>query len=73
MSTELCGNFAREKFNVNTMESNMEAVAAITALLQGPFDVGNGLIGREGVVEVMVAMAGSYDVLHQVGACCKKD
>ncbi|XP_022088916.1 protein unc-45 homolog B-like [Acanthaster planci] len=62
---ELCNKFITDKFNVNTMESNMEAITAITALLQGPFDVGNGLIGREGVVEVMVAMAGSYDVLHQ--------
>ena len=48
------------------MESNMEAITGITALLQGPFEVGNGLIGREGVIDVMVAMAASSDVLHQV-------
>ncbi|XP_038051819.1 protein unc-45 homolog B-like isoform X2 [Patiria miniata] len=77
---ELCNKFITEKFNVNTMESNMEAITAIAALLQGPFDVGNKLIGREGVIDVMVAMAGSYDVLHQkvaleaiVQAASKKD
>ncbi|XP_033646594.1 protein unc-45 homolog B-like [Asterias rubens] len=62
---ELCDKFVTEKFHVNSMESNMEAIGAITTLLQGPFEVGNSLIGREGVIQVMVAMAASNDMLHQ--------
>ena len=48
------------------MESNMEALTAISALLQGPYEVGTDLLNKEGVMQVMVAMAASQDTLHQV-------
>ncbi|XP_070534226.1 protein unc-45 homolog B-like [Ptychodera flava] len=63
---ELCHKFLTEKFTHNMMESNMEAITAISALLQGPYDVGNDMLTREGVLEVMVAMAGSKDERLQV-------
>ena len=56
----------RDKFSTNTMESNMEALTAISALLQGPYEVGTDLLNKEGVMQVMVAMAASQDTLHQV-------
>ncbi|XP_072175845.1 protein unc-45 homolog B-like [Diadema setosum] len=62
---DLADKFVSEKFNVNTMESNMEVLTAISSLIQGPTEVGNKLLSREGVLQVMIAMAASHDVLHQ--------
>lgn len=43
----------------------MRATVAITTLLLGPLDVGNALIGREGILEMMLTMANSGDELQQ--------
>ncbi len=50
------------------MESKLEAVMALTALLQGPFDEGNRVLGKEGVLEIILAMADSNDAIHTVSA-----
>uniref|UniRef100_A0ABM0LYH0 Protein unc-45 homolog B-like n=1 Tax=Saccoglossus kowalevskii TaxID=10224 RepID=A0ABM0LYH0_SACKO len=63
---ELVNKFLTERFMHNVMESNMEAITAITALLQGPFDVGSEMIQRDGVMEIMVAMAASKDEKLQI-------
>lgn len=44
----------------------MEVLTAISSLLQGPTEVGQKLLTREGVLQVMIAMAASSDVVHQV-------
>nr|XP_054754346.1 protein unc-45 homolog B-like [Lytechinus pictus] len=62
---DLADKFVSEKFNVNSMETNMEVLTAISSLLQGPTEVGQKLLGREGVLQVMIAMAASNDVIHQ--------
>ncbi|XP_014674279.1 PREDICTED: protein unc-45 homolog B-like [Priapulus caudatus] len=46
-------------------ESKVKCVIAITTLLQGPFDVGNSILGTKGMLEIMLVMAGSDDVLQQ--------
>ncbi len=53
-------------FGDNILESKLEAVMALTALLQGPFDVGNRILGKEGVLEIILAMADSNDAIHTV-------
>ena len=40
---------------------------ALTALLQGPFEEGNRVLGKEGVLEIILAMADSNDAIHTVG------
>ncbi|XP_071854047.1 protein unc-45 homolog B-like isoform X2 [Apostichopus japonicus] len=62
---ELCFKFVANKFSANSLETNMEALIALSALLQGPYDVGNKMLSKEGVMEVMVAMASSKVTLHQ--------
>lgn len=62
---ELCFKFVSIKFSANTLEANMEALVALSALLQGPYEVGNKMLSKEGVMEVMVAMASSKVTLHQ--------
>lgn len=47
------------------MESKVRAVAAITTLLVGPLDVGNATIAKEGIMEMILVMADTDDVLQQ--------
>ncbi|XP_797752.4 protein unc-45 homolog B [Strongylocentrotus purpuratus] len=62
---DMADKFVSEKFSVNSMETNMEVLTAISSLLQGPTEVGQKLLTREGVLQVMIAMAASSDVVHQ--------
>ncbi|XP_054707044.1 protein unc-45 homolog B-like [Uloborus diversus] len=72
--------FIGEKLKGPDIESKVRATAVITALLQGPLDVGNHCLGQKGVVEMMLAMANSDDELQQrvaaeaiIAAAAKKD
>jgi hypothetical protein len=47
----------------------VRVTVAITALLRGPLDVGNAIIGKEGIIEMILVMANSEDVLQQKVAC----
>jgi hypothetical protein len=44
----------------------VEAVRAISMLLQGPFEIGNMILGFEGVNGIMLALAQSDRAIHQV-------
>uniref|UniRef100_A0A8D0A101 Unc-45 myosin chaperone B n=1 Tax=Sander lucioperca TaxID=283035 RepID=A0A8D0A101_SANLU len=46
----------------------IHAVNTISGLLQGPFDVGNALVGRQGIMEMMVALCGSEREVDQMVA-----
>ncbi|CAL4178392.1 unnamed protein product [Meganyctiphanes norvegica] len=52
-----------------TMESKVRVAVAITTLLLGPLDLGNQLISREGILEMIMVMASSEEVLEQKVAC----
>lgn len=43
----------------------MRVTVAITSLLRGPVDVGNAVIGKEGVIEMILVMANTDDELQQ--------
>ena len=58
-------------FGDNIMESKVEAVMALAALLQGPFEIGNSILGRTGVLEMILAMADSDNAMHVVCAAEK--
>ncbi|KAF5301059.1 hypothetical protein FQA39_LY10878 [Lamprigera yunnana] len=47
------------------IESKVRLTAAITALLRGPLDVGNTIIAKQGILEMILVMANSGDVLQQ--------
>ncbi|KAK6640668.1 hypothetical protein RUM44_012365 [Polyplax serrata] len=61
--------FIKEKLLNPDMESKVRAIAAITTLLIGPLDVGNTIIAKEGIMEMILVMAGTEDVLQQKVAC----
>lgn len=44
-------------------------VVAITTLLLGPVDVGNAVVAKEGILEMILVMAGTDDLLQQKVAC----
>lgn len=62
------------------LEPKIRATATITALLLGPLECGNSILAQAGVVEMMIAMAGSDDEIQQrvaaealIAAASKKD
>lgn len=50
------------------MDKTLHAVNVISGLLQGPFDVGNALVGHQGIMEMMVALCGSEREVDQMVA-----
>lgn len=53
-------------FSDEVLESKLEAVMAMSALLQGAYEVGGAVLGREGVLEMILAMADSGNAIHVV-------
>ncbi|XP_071564521.1 protein unc-45 homolog B-like isoform X2 [Temnothorax nylanderi] len=46
----------------------VRVVVAITTLLFGPSDVGNAVVAKEGILEMILVMAGTDDILQQTVA-----
>lgn len=61
--------FIKEKLITPDIESKVRVVVAITSLLLGPLDVGNTVIAKEGIMEMILVMAGTEDILQQKVAC----
>ncbi|KAH6936395.1 hypothetical protein HPB50_016455 [Hyalomma asiaticum] len=73
-------DYVNSKLGDPEIESKVRVTAAITTLLLGPLDVGNNCLASPGVVEMMLAMAGSEEELQQrvaaeaiIAAASKKD
>uniref|UniRef100_A0A673MDA3 Protein unc-45 homolog B n=1 Tax=Sinocyclocheilus rhinocerous TaxID=307959 RepID=A0A673MDA3_9TELE len=65
---DVCDEYIKSKFDPNDMDKNIHAINTLSGLLQGPFDVGNVLAGRQGVMEMMVALCGSEREVDQLVA-----
>uniref|UniRef100_A0A8B9KKN8 Unc-45 myosin chaperone B n=1 Tax=Astyanax mexicanus TaxID=7994 RepID=A0A8B9KKN8_ASTMX len=64
---DVCDEYIKY-FDPNDMDKNIHAINALSGLLQGPFDVGNALVGRQGVMEMMVALCSSEREVDQLVA-----
>uniref|UniRef100_A0A674PC85 Unc-45 myosin chaperone B n=1 Tax=Takifugu rubripes TaxID=31033 RepID=A0A674PC85_TAKRU len=53
---------------VCTADVSNQSINTISGLLQGPFDVGNALVGHQGIMEMMVALCGSERDVDQMVA-----
>ncbi|XP_060594947.1 protein unc-45 homolog B-like [Ruditapes philippinarum] len=62
---EKVNGFFQELFSTEDLDSKVEAVRAISMLLQGPFEIGNMILGFEGVNGIMLALAQSDRAIHQ--------
>ncbi|XP_022609423.1 protein unc-45 homolog B isoform X2 [Seriola dumerili] len=65
---DICDEYIKSKIDPNNMDKTIHAVNTISGLLQGPFDVGNALVGQQGIMEMMVALCGSEREVDQMVA-----
>ncbi|XP_015606601.1 protein unc-45 homolog A [Cephus cinctus] len=61
--------YIKDKLLTPDIESKIRVVVAITTLLLGPLDVGNSIVAKEGIMEMILVMAGTEDPLQQKVAC----
>ncbi|KAG5280693.1 hypothetical protein AALO_G00062950 [Alosa alosa] len=65
---DICDEYIKAKFDPNDMDRNIHAINTLSGILQGPFEVGDKLVGRQGVMEMMVALCGSEREVDQMVA-----
>uniref|UniRef100_A0A8C6PCX7 Protein unc-45 homolog B n=1 Tax=Nothobranchius furzeri TaxID=105023 RepID=A0A8C6PCX7_NOTFU len=65
---DVCNEYIKSKIDPQNMDKTLHAINAISGLLQGPFDVGNSLVGQQGIMEMMVALCGSEREVDQMVA-----
>uniref|UniRef100_A0A8C5I8X6 Protein unc-45 homolog B n=2 Tax=Gouania willdenowi TaxID=441366 RepID=A0A8C5I8X6_GOUWI len=63
---DICDQYIKSKIDPNNMDKTLHAINTISGLLQGPFDVGNALIGHQGIMEMMVALCSSEREVDQM-------
>ncbi|XP_071632084.1 protein unc-45 homolog B-like [Temnothorax longispinosus] len=63
--TNAVDEFIEDKLHSPDIQSKVRVVVAITTLLLGPSDVGNAVVVKEGILEMILVMAGTDDVLQQ--------
>ena len=61
--------YIKDKLITPDIESKVRVVVALTTLLLGPLDIGNTILSREGILEMILVMAGTDDILQQKVAC----
>ncbi|XP_071571600.1 protein unc-45 homolog B-like isoform X1 [Temnothorax nylanderi] len=60
--------FIEDKLHSPDVESKVRVVVAITILLLGPSDVGNAVVAKEMILDMIFVMAGTDDILQQTVA-----
>ncbi|XP_037115818.1 protein unc-45 homolog B isoform X1 [Syngnathus acus] len=65
---DVCDEYIKSKIDPNDMDKTIHAINVISGLLQGPFEVGNALVGSQGIMEMMVALCGSEREVDQMVA-----
>ncbi|XP_001600626.2 protein unc-45 homolog B [Nasonia vitripennis] len=61
--------YIKDKLISPDIESKVRVIVAITTLLLGPLDVGNSVVAKDGILQMILVMAGTDDVLQQKVAC----
>lgn len=57
--------YVKEKLLSPEIESKVRVTATITSLLRGPLDVGNAIIGKDGIMQMILVMANTEEVVQQ--------
>uniref|UniRef100_A0A8C4Y5T2 Protein unc-45 homolog B n=1 Tax=Gopherus evgoodei TaxID=1825980 RepID=A0A8C4Y5T2_9SAUR len=65
---EICEEYIKSKVDPQDMDKTLHAVQTVSGIMQGPFDLGNKLLGMTGVMEMMVALCGSEREIDQLVA-----
>lgn len=61
--TDVC--LCREHFTRSGLNSKLRAIQAVSVLLQGPSDVGNRTLEMSGMMDAVISLCASEDVIHQ--------
>ncbi|NXG31111.1 UN45B protein, partial [Dromaius novaehollandiae] len=64
----ICEEYIKSKIDPQDMDKTLHAIQIVSGVLQGPFDLGNKLLGMKGVMEMMVALCGSEREIDQLVA-----
>ncbi|XP_054857876.1 protein unc-45 homolog B [Eublepharis macularius] len=64
----LCEEYIQSQIDPQDMDKTLHAIQVVSGVLQGPFDLGNQLLGMKGVMEMMVALCGSEREIDQLVA-----
>ncbi|NXD69155.1 UN45B protein, partial [Eolophus roseicapillus] len=64
----ICEEYIKSKVDPQDMDKTLHAIQMVSGVLQGPFDLGNKLLGMKGVMEMMVALCGSEREIDQLVA-----
>lgn len=55
----------RQHFSHSGLNSKLRAIQAVSVLLQGPSDVGNRTLEMSGMMDAVISLCASEDVIHQ--------
>ncbi|XP_047471995.1 LOW QUALITY PROTEIN: protein unc-45 homolog B-like [Penaeus chinensis] len=66
---DIVDEYLRLRLLTPDVESKVRIAVILTTLLLGPLDVGNRFIAREGILEMLLVMANTEEVMQQKVAC----
>lgn len=55
----------RQHFTQTGLEAKLRAIQTVSVLLQGPSDVGNRTLEMSGMMDAVISLCASEDVIHQ--------
>ncbi|NXP73124.1 UN45B protein, partial [Ramphastos sulfuratus] len=64
----ICEEYIKSKIDPQDMDKTLHAIQMVSGVLQGPFDLGNKLLGMKGIMEMMVSLCGSEREIDQLVA-----
>lgn len=62
---KLCEEYVQQHFNRQGLDSKLRAIQTVSVLLQGPSDVGNRTLEMSGMMDAVISLCASEDVIHQ--------
>ncbi|XP_077372055.1 protein unc-45 homolog A [Festucalex cinctus] len=62
---KLCEDYVQQHFNQTGLEAKLRAIQTVSVLFQGPSDVGNRTLEMSGMMNAVISLCASEDVIHQ--------
>uniref|UniRef100_A0A671Y688 Unc-45 myosin chaperone A n=1 Tax=Sparus aurata TaxID=8175 RepID=A0A671Y688_SPAAU len=62
---KLCEEYVQAHFSRSGLDAKLRAIQTVSVLLQGPSDVGNRTLEMSGMIDAVISLCASEDVIHQ--------
>uniref|UniRef100_A0A8D3CKT8 Unc-45 myosin chaperone A n=1 Tax=Scophthalmus maximus TaxID=52904 RepID=A0A8D3CKT8_SCOMX len=62
---KLCEEYVQQHFSRPGLESKLRAIQTVSVLLQGPSEVGNRTMEMSGLMDAVISLCASEEVIHQ--------